>query len=85
MANIYVPGWHPTNPFERSGRRDQLPITKFFQTSLESGRLLTDWLTVNVSPIYKGGQRVDPKYFRSVSLKSTDSKVMERNIKVALI
>ncbi len=61
------------------------PITKFFQASLESGRLPKDWLTANVPPIYKGGKRVDPKNFRPVSLTSTCSKVLERIIKFALI
>ncbi len=79
------PGWHSTNPFEQTGRRDQLPLTKIFQASLESGRLPKDWLTPNVSPIYKGSQRVDPKNFRPVSLTSSCSKSMERIIKFALI
>ncbi len=61
------------------------PLTKIFQASLESGRLPKDWLTAKVSPIYKGGQRVDPKNFRPVSLTSTCCKVMERIIKIALV
>ncbi len=52
------------------------PLSSIFQTSLDSGRLPKDWLTANVSPIYKGGQRVDPKEFRPVSLTSTCLKVM---------
>ncbi len=61
------------------------PLAKIFQASLESGRLPKDWLTATVSPIYKGGQRVDPKNVRPVSLTSTSSKVMERIIKFALV
>ncbi len=37
------------------------PLSKIFQTSLNSGRLPEDWLTANVSLIYKGGQLVDSK------------------------
>ncbi len=61
------------------------PLTKHFQAPLESGKLLKDWLTANASPIYKGGQRANPKNFRPVSLTSTYSKDMERIIKFALI
>ncbi len=44
-----------------------------------------EWLPANISPIYKVGQRGDPKNFRPVSLTSTCSIVMERIIKFALI
>ncbi len=61
------------------------PLAKIFQASLESGLLPKDWLTASVSPICKGGQCVDPKNFRPVSLTNTCSKVMERIIKFALV
>ncbi len=77
------PGWHSATPFKGIGRGNQLP-PNIFQTSLDSGRLPKDWLTANVSPIYKGGQRVDSKNFRPVILTSTCLKVIERIIKVSL-
>ncbi len=60
------------------------PLTKKIQASLESGRLPKDWLTANVSPIHKGGQRLDPKNVQPVSLPSTCSYVMERITNFAL-
>ncbi len=60
------------------------PLSNIFQTSLDSGRLPKDWLTANASPIYKGGQHVDPKNCQPVSLTSMCLKVMEHIIKVAL-
>ncbi len=51
--------------------RSDIPLTNFFQASLESGRLPNDWLTEHVLPIYKSGQCVDPKIFRPVSLTCT--------------
>ncbi len=63
---------------------DALPSAWTNKNKVDSGRLPKDWLTANVSPIYKGGQRVDPKNFPPVSLTSTCLKVMERIIKLAL-
>ncbi len=60
-------------------------LTKIYLASLECRRLPKDWLAANVLPIYKGGQRVDPKNFHPVSLTSTCSKVMECIIKFVLI
>ncbi len=80
-----MPGWHSTNPFERTGRRDQLPAYENFSgfTGIWTiaKRLANSKRIANI----QRGQRVDPKNFRPVSLISTCSKVMERIIKFALV
>ena len=52
-------------------------LTVIFNSSLDSGRLPSDWLQANVSPIYKKGDRTLPLSYRPVSLTSVCSKVME--------
>ena len=52
-------------------------LTVIFNSSLDSGRLPSDWLQANVSPIYKKGDRTLPLNYRPVSLTSVCSKVME--------
>ncbi len=84
-AFMDVPAGIPPIILNELAEEISYPLANFFQASLESGRLSKDWLTGNVSPIYKGCQRVDPKNFRPVSQTSTCSKVLERSIKFALI
>ncbi len=85
LKKIQIPDGIPPILLNELAEEISYPLTKNFQASLESGRLPKYWLTANVSPIYKGGQRLDPKSFRPVSLTSACSKVMERIIKFALI
>ena len=51
-----------------------------FSQSLDSGVLPTDWLTANVCPIHKKGNRAEPSNYRPISLTSICSKVMEHII-----
>ncbi len=50
----------PPIPLNKLAKEIRYPLTKIVQASLESGRLPKYWLTANVSPIYKGCQRVGP-------------------------
>ena len=52
-------------------------ITKVFSKSIETGELPDDWLTANVTAIFKKGKKYDPANYRPVALTSVTSKLME--------
>ncbi len=56
------------------------PLRQVFQKSLSTGELPEDWLTANVSPIFKKGDRSDPSNYRPVSLTSIPCKILEHII-----
>lgn len=51
-------------------------LTKIFNQSLREGTLPADWLTANVCPIYKKGDRSLPVNYRPVSLTSVSCKII---------
>ena len=51
-----------------------------FSASLKQGRAPDDWKEVNVSPIFKKGDKCQPTNYRPVSLTSVCSKVLEHII-----
>ena len=54
------------------------PILRdIFQQSLDSGELPEDWLTANISALYKKGEKALPSNYRPVSLTSICSKLLE--------
>ena len=52
-------------------------LTHLFQQSLYTGEIPPEWKLAYVTPIYKKGNREDPKNYRPVSLTSIISKTME--------
>ena len=48
-----------------------------FQKSLDSGKLPYIWKAANVSPIFKKGDKSDPKYYHLISLTCVLCKVLE--------
>ena len=48
-----------------------------FAHSLNTGTRPEDWLTANITPVYKKGNRSIPSNYRPISLTSVCSKVME--------
>jgi hypothetical protein len=56
------------------------PLTCIFNRSLETGTLPSDWLTANVSCIYKKGDRNRAENYRPVSLTSVACKLLEHCI-----
>ena len=48
-----------------------------FTQSLNSGNLPEDWLTANVTPIFKKGDRANPTNYRPISLTSICCKLLE--------
>ena len=52
-------------------------LTHLFQQSLNTGVIPPEWKQTYVTPIYKKGNKADPKNYRPVSLTSIISKTME--------
>ena len=48
-----------------------------FTQSLNSGNLPEDWLTANVTPIFKKGDRANATNYRPISLTSIFCKLLE--------
>ena len=54
-----------------------LMLTDLFQQSLTQGTLPSAWKHAYVSPIFKKGNKSDPKNYRPISLTSLICKMME--------
>jgi len=57
------------------------PLATIFMKSLECGSLPQAWKMAHVSPIYKGGSRLEANSFRPASLTCTCGKILESLIK----
>ncbi|KAK3088908.1 hypothetical protein FSP39_025302 [Pinctada imbricata] len=55
-------------------------LTCIYQRSLDSGELPKDWLSANISCIYKKGDKHAPENYRPVSLTSVPCKLLEHII-----
>ena len=54
-----------------------VPIAILFRKSLDTGCVLRDWRTANISPLFKKGRRCQPDNYRPVNLTSQTVKVVE--------
>ena len=55
-------------------------LQMLYMQSLNTGTLPEDWLTANITPVYKKGSRSIPSNYRPISLTSVCSKVMEHTV-----
>ena len=55
-------------------------MTTVFQGSTDSGKLPSDWLNANVSPVYKKGDIHLPENYRPVSLTCVSCNILEHII-----
>ena len=55
-------------------------LTVIFVQSLSSGQIPKDWLTANITPIFKKGDQGDPSNYRPISLISVCCKILEHII-----
>ncbi len=62
-----------------------LPLSIIFQKSFLLHTLPSDWLTANVIPIHKGGDKALVTNYRPISLTSIACKIMESMVKAALL
>ena len=60
-------------------------LAQLFQQSLSSGKLPLDWISSNVVPVHKKGDKHLPSNYRPISLTSIVVKIMERIIHRQLI
>lgn len=58
-----------------------LPLSLIFNNSLATGSVPYQWLTANVTPIFKKGSRLEPNNYRPVSLTSIVCKILEKFIR----
>jgi hypothetical protein len=78
----------------KSGGPDQIParllklaaceltpgLTSFFQLSLDSGKIPTEWKSATVAPVFKKGNRSSPANYRPISLTCITCKILEHVI-----
>ena len=55
-------------------------LAQIFQLSLSSGKLPLDWVSANIVPIHKKGDKHLTTNYRPISLTSIVVKIMERII-----
>ncbi len=55
-------------------------LTSIFNKSMHTGELPSDWLTANISPIFKKGDRAQASNYRPVSLTPICCKLLEHII-----
>jgi hypothetical protein len=55
-------------------------ISKFFQTSIDQGKIPDDWKEALVTSLFEKGDKSTPSNYRPVSLTSICSKVLEHII-----
>ena len=61
------------------------PLAKFFNTSLDTGKLPLEWKCANITAIYKKGGKEILGSYRPISLTSIVGKVMESIIRDMII
>ena len=57
-----------------------VPLSYLYTKSMETGTLPRDWVTANIVPVYKKGDKCDASNYRPISLTSIVVKIMERII-----
>ena len=91
VYNIYIlnecnsnkfPGPDKLHPYALKATAAEISpmFTHIFQQSLCCGRLPTQWKHTYVIPVYKKGDKTDPKNYRPISLTSVICKTMEHII-----
>ena len=60
-------------------------LTDMFNLSLRLGKLPKDWTAANIVPIFKKGDKTNPRNYRPVSLTSIICKMLERIINRKLV
>lgn len=61
------------------------PLWIIYNSSLEKHQVPQDWKMVNITALYKKGDKSDPSNNRPVSLTSILSKVMEKIVREKII
>ncbi|XP_065652908.1 uncharacterized protein LOC136080222 [Hydra vulgaris] len=56
------------------------PLSLIFKMSFCSGVIPNEWLTANITPLFKKGDKLDPSNYRPISITSIVCKVTEKII-----
>ena len=56
-------------------------VIDYLQKIVLHGGLPDEWLTANITPLFKKGNKLEPTNYRPVSLTSIVCKIMEKMIK----
>ena len=79
-AKASGPDQLPTRVFKLCAKQIAPVLQIIFSQSLDHGTLPQDWVTANVTPVFKKGSRNIPANYRPISLTSVPCKVMEHII-----
>ena len=79
-AKASGPDQLPARVLKLCAEQISLVLQIIFSQSLEYGTLPQDWLSANITPVYKKGNRNIPGNYRPISLTSIPCKVMEHII-----
>ena len=60
-------------------------LSRLFELSFELNYVPPQWLTANITPLFKKGKRTNPKNYRPIALTSSLCKLMESIIKDQLL
>ena len=60
-------------------------LAHLFQISIDNGKIPLDWKTALVTPVFKKGNRSDPRNYRPISLSSIACKLLEHVIHSCII
>ena len=61
------------------------PLQRIFQLSLDTGEVPAAWRRVNVTPIFKKGNRKEPGNYRPISLTCICCKLVEKSIRLTMV
>ena len=78
-SSMGMDGIHP-RLLSRCASTLSMPLSIIYNASLRAGALPLEWLSSQVTPIFKKGARTDPLNYRPVSITSVPCKVMEKVI-----
>jgi len=80
----YGARWDPPKSAEGTGGAEGQVTLHHLLAVLANREVPDDWRIANITPIYKKGQKKDPRKYRPVSLTLVPGKIMERFILCAL-
>ena len=75
----------PSALLKKCSKQLAKPLHRLFRHCLNTGQPLEEPYKSQVKPLFKGGNRSDPKQYRPIALTSNVTKVMEKIIKKYLV